>query len=38
MTSVSCEHNLTHKFERHECDGCCVQYVLTEEPKGETDE
>lgn len=28
---VICEHDLLHKFERHECDGCCAQYVLTEE-------
>ena len=31
MDKVVCEHNLTHKFERHECDGCCARYILTEE-------
>ena len=38
MNSVTCEHNLIHKFERHQCDGCCVQYVLTEELKEGKDE
>lgn len=31
MNNVICEHDLLHKVERHECDGCCARYILTEE-------
>jgi len=25
---MNCEHNLVHKYDKHECDGCCAQYIL----------
>jgi hypothetical protein len=28
MNYVVCEHDLTHRYAKHECDGCCAQYVL----------
>jgi len=28
MNYYVCEHDLTHKSERHECDGCCSQVIL----------
>ena len=31
MDKVVCEHDLIHIYNKHECDGCCVQYILTEE-------
>lgn len=33
MNNVVCEHDLLHKVERHECDGCCARYLLTDTPK-----
>jgi hypothetical protein len=38
MNNVICEHDLLHKVERHECDGCCARYVLTDEPKSPFDD
>jgi hypothetical protein len=28
---IVCQHYLMHKAERHECDGCCSQYVLIDD-------
>jgi len=25
---MKCEHDLVHIYEKHECDGCCAQYIL----------
>jgi hypothetical protein len=33
MDKVICEHDLLHIYNKHECDGCCAQYILTEETK-----
>lgn len=27
---IKCEHGLIHIYHKHECDGCCAQYVLEE--------
>jgi len=38
MNNVICEHDLLHKVERHECDGCCARYSLTNEPNNPFEE
>lgn len=40
MNYVTCEHDLLHKHERHECDGCCARYYLEpiKEEKAEENE
>lgn len=38
MYETICEHDLLHVFERHECDGCCAQIILTEKEKENSNE
>lgn len=28
MNYVVCDHDLTHQYAKHECDGCCARYFL----------
>lgn len=37
MNYVTCEHDLLHKYEKHECDGCCARYILTKEKAEENE-